>query len=140
MAIISGVKYTIDVEGNSYINDIFYSNQFVPTRKIERSFTNITSSAGEINIPLSGINTLNTLIVQSTDLKIRLYNISGIVNTYDIDGVLLSEIKPVIASGLVSMTIETSSLIGITAKLTLIGVNGIADPYLTSPAIDGGNA
>lgn len=140
MAIISGIRYNIDLSGNSYLTDKFYSTQFVPTRKIERSFTNITSSAGEIDIPISGLNLINTIIAQSNDLKIRLYHSTGVVNTYDIHGAMLSEIHPIVSSGLVNITIQTRSTTGITASLSLICASGIADPYLGVDAIDGGNA
>lgn len=121
MAIILGIKYEINVEGNTYISNRFYSQQYVPKSKIELTYNNITNLNGEINIPLTGIDLITTIIAESDNMTIKLYNISGVVNRYDVTGFMLNELSPVIASGIVSGSVSTIDTTGISASITLVG-------------------
>ena len=121
MATISGIKYTIDIEGNTYISNTFYSNNYVPTSKVEFEFNNITNANGEISIPLVGIDLIKTIIAKSDNMTVKLYNTSGIANQYDVTGIMLNEISPVVSSGIVSGSVSTINTTGISASITLIG-------------------
>jgi hypothetical protein len=121
MAIISGLKYEISINGNTYISDLYYSNQYVPTSKVELEFNNITNANGEINIPLVGLDLIKTIIAKSDNMTVKLYNSSGLINRYDITGMMLNEISPVVASGIVSGSVSTIDTVGISASITLIG-------------------
>jgi hypothetical protein len=121
MAIISGVKYTVNVIGNTYISDVDYSNQYVPTSKRELTFDNITNANGEIPISLVGMDLLTTVILQSDRATVKLYNTSGAINTIDVSGFLLYELDPVIASGIINATISTRNTTGMSVSVTLVG-------------------
>jgi len=121
MAIISGIKYTLDVEGNGYISNTFYTNTYVPTSKLEFEFNNITNANGEINIPIVGLDLIKTIIAKSDNMTVKLYNNSGMINRYDVTGIMLNEISPVVASGIVSGSVSTIDTVGISASITLIG-------------------
>lgn len=121
MAIISGVRYTINVEGNGYVTNTFVTTNYTPTSKIELKFDNITNSNGEINIPLVGMDLIKTIIADSTNATIKLYNNSGMINRYDISGAMICELAPVVSSGIINATLSTIDTVGITASISFIG-------------------
>ena len=121
MALISGIRYNVGITGNGIITDTFYSNQYTPTSKLEITYDNITKANGEINIPLTGLDLIKTIIAQSSNMTVKLYNVSGLVNRYDVTGIMLNELSPVVASSIVSGSVSTINTTGISASITFIG-------------------
>jgi hypothetical protein len=114
------VIYNLEIINNSIVTPFFYTNTITPLGKIERTIYDLSSSDGLVNVGITKIGTLKTIIAKSDDANIHLYGANS--GTIGVNGILFWEVSDAFASGVIDCKVSTNSTIPVDVELTLIGV------------------
>jgi hypothetical protein len=116
------IKYNFEITNNQLVTPLYYTNTITPIGKIERTVNDLVSGDGLVDIGISKIGYLSTVIVQAENANIHFTKLnSGTINI-GVNGILVWEVSDDLSSGIIGCSVSTINSTPVDVNITLIGI------------------
>jgi hypothetical protein len=116
------VTYNFEVTNNQLVTPFYYTNTLTPLGKIEREVNDLVVGDGYIDIGVSKIGYLSTIIIKAENADVRFTKTNSGVIDIGVNGIMVWEVSDNLSSGIVGCKVSTSSSSPVDVTITLIGV------------------
>jgi|WetSurMetagenome_2_1015567.scaffolds.fasta_scaffold814219_2 hypothetical protein len=116
------IVYNFEITSNKIVTPKFYTTTLTPMGKVERTFNDIVSGDGYLDVNVQKLGVLKTIIAKTDNANIQLQLSNSGQIDIGVKGMLVWEVSDLISSGIINCRISTQSILPVNINLTLIGI------------------
>lgn len=115
------IVMNFEIRGDRQLTDIGLSETISLKGKVEKSFSQVISTDGDINIDFEKIGTISKVIIQSPKCYLKI-GVTGNIRTIPISGLFVYSLESVFAGALDTIAVGAIDTTPVNILVTIIGV------------------